>query len=164
MEKRRRTSHTPDIIINNNTRAYKSPKVRQRQTKTILDHGRTARGPPQPQVPQHPLSVPFGHNATLVSTRGALDSKDNHYTQIARRKLAITLDEVLRMVLYQRRTIMDAKKKKRSHASSLSSFLAPAPVLPTRAGPDPDRLWALLALGAQSRTLKSQNSSCASPY
>ena len=26
----------------------------------------------------------------------------------------------------------------RSHASSLSSFLAPAPVFPTRAGPDPD--------------------------
>jgi hypothetical protein len=34
---------------------------------------------------------------------------------------------------------------------SLSSFLAPALVLPTRAGPDPDRLWALLALGAQIR-------------
>ena len=111
---------------------YKIPKVRQRQTKTIMDHGLSACGPPQPQVSQHPLSVPFGHNATLVSTRGALDSKDNHHTQIARRKLAITLDEVLRMVLYQRRTIMDAKKKKKKKAGRATHDAPSLPFVPSR--------------------------------
>jgi hypothetical protein len=121
--RRRRTGHTP-TPPSTTTRAHlQNPKVRPCQAKTTLGHGLSAYGPPQPQGSQHPLFAPFGRNAMLVSTRGALDSKDNHHIQIARRRLATTLDEVLHMVLYQRRTIMDAKKKKKKKIAHLSCTL-----------------------------------------